>query len=183
MFLNVLDKKRETRALGKGREPRERLFSQRGLFLRSEPRLRSVSQVLNQQKKKDKMNYKTMINKKCCYTCYKPRLIHKRCINYVICNQRWVKVCGYVCYQMDSFLCVFSSLKAAGLVFVTGFWRQTASLCAPWMAPGETAAPPWCPAPLPPPTFPTWRRTLGSCGDELSTSGKRCAKRRRSSWR
>ena len=51
------------------------------------------------------------------------------------------------------------------------------------MAPGETVALPWCPAPLPPPTCLTWRRTPGSCGDEASMSGRRCARRRRSSLR
>lgn len=69
------------------------------------------------------------------------------------------------------------------LFFTAGSWRRTASRCAPWMAPGGTVAPPWCPAPPPPPTSPTWRRTRGSCGVESLMSGKRCARRRRSSSR
>ena len=77
----------------------------------------------------------------------------------------------------------FWNVNLQPLSLTTGCWRQTASRCAQWTAPGGTVAPPWCPAPPPPLTSPTWRRTRGFCGDGLSTSGRMCARRRRSSSR
>lgn len=64
-----------------------------------------------------------------------------------------------------------------------GCWKLTPSPCDRWAARDATAALRWCPAPLLPPTCHTWRRTPGSCGDALSTSGKSGDVRRTNSWR
>lgn len=59
----------------------------------------------------------------------------------------------------------------AFLLLLLGSWRPIPSPCALWAALAGTAAPRSCPAPRPRPTSRTWRRTPGSCGDALLTSG------------
>lgn len=64
-----------------------------------------------------------------------------------------------------------------------GCWRLILSRCDPWAVHGVTVALRWCPAPLPPPTCHTWRKTPGSYGAVSSTSGRSGAARRTNFWR
>lgn len=98
-------------------------------------------------------------------------------LQIVVCLISWNEIFLLIYWSLNEIDCEYLRCSMAGC------WRRTVSPSARWMAPGGTAAPPWCPAPRLPQTCLTWRRIHGSSGDASSTTGTRSARRKRNSWK